>query len=80
MFLRLSNLIFFLFLLPCAYSQSAGGRVLENNRPLAAVNISLLKAADSMLVKTAVTDEKGQYAMLPPVWQRRYLLKTMKPG
>jgi len=79
MFLRLSNLILFLFLLQKSYSQSAGGRVLENNRPLAAVNISLLKASDSTLVKTAVTDEKGLYEIQKPV-PGLYILQASRAG
>ncbi len=57
-----------LFTTICVFAQNASkvsGQINDNNgKPIASVTIMLLKAKDSSLVKTAVTDGKGNYEIL----------------
>jgi hypothetical protein len=62
-----------------SYGQSVSGLVQENGKPLSLVNLSLLKANDSALAKTAITDDKGYYKMdnLQP---GSYILRASRVG
>ncbi len=77
--MKYAHLFVLLFLCADVYSQSVGGMVQENNKPLALVNISLLKAKDSALVKAAVTDDKGYYK-IEDLQPGIYLLKASRVG
>lgn len=59
--MKYSTLILFLFAFSQNYSQSISGLVQENSKPVSLVNVSLLKARDTSLVKAAVTDNDGHY-------------------
>jgi hypothetical protein len=53
--------------------------VLENSKPLSLVNLTLLKAKDSAINKTAISDEKGNYR-IENVEPGSYILKASRVG
>lgn len=59
--LTLLNCLFFLAPLFAQDSLSVTGRVRDAEKPLAAVTVSLIRSADSSLVKLALTDAAGHY-------------------
>lgn len=77
--MRYSFLILLSFLFSQVHSQSLSGLVQENNKPLSFVNISLLKAKDSSLVKAAVTDNNGYYR-IEKVQPGSYVLSASRIG
>ncbi|HEX6427158.1 MAG TPA: TonB-dependent receptor [Niastella sp.] len=62
-----------------AFSQVAGKLVRPDGQPVAYVNVLLLNGADSALVKTVVTDEKGAY-LIENVRPGSYLLRFSSIG
>ncbi len=49
-----------------AHTGSISGRIIDNTgKPLSLVSVLLLNASDSVLVKTELTDEKGEYHLTP---------------
>jgi iron complex outermembrane recepter protein len=65
---RISNLLTFLLLtITSAFAQNnttiSGTVVDKNNKAIQSVTVSLLKAIDSSLVKTAITDNEGKFEL-----------------
>jgi hypothetical protein len=69
----------FLLFMISSYCQSVSGLVQENGKPLSLVNLSLLKANDSVLAKTAITDDKGYYK-IENLQPGSYILKASRVG
>ena len=69
----------FLLFIFSTYGQSVGGLVQENGKPLSLVNLSLLKANDSVIAKTAVSDDKGYYK-IENLRPGSYILKASRVG
>ena len=61
------------------YCQLISGRVEGNHQPLSMVNISLLKEPDSAVLRTAITDDNGQY-QLTNIPAGNYILIASKVG
>ncbi|HKH62107.1 MAG TPA: outer membrane beta-barrel protein [Flavitalea sp.] len=72
-------LILLLFFHPKIYSQTVTGVVHGIDKPLDLVNISLLKAKDSTLQRSAVTDSKGYY-QIEKVIPGSYILSASRVG
>lgn len=77
---RLSRCFIFLLLPLCfsaaTFAASVSGRVTDDHgMPLKLASILLLSAADSTLIKTELTDEKGEF-VLTPVANGTYVLRA----
>jgi hypothetical protein len=77
--MKYTLLAFVLFFSLPAFCQSITGLVLENSKPLSLVNLSLLKAKDSTIDKSAISDEKGYYR-IENVEPGSYILKASRVG
>jgi hypothetical protein len=62
-----------------AYGQSITGRILEEDKPLALVNVMLLGASDSALKFAAITDANGTY-LFETVKHGSYILSASRVG
>ncbi len=63
-----------------ARSGSVSGTIYDaNSRPLPMVNLLLLRAADSSLAKTGISDDQGRYT-IDPVADGSYLVKASRLG
>jgi len=76
---RIRSFLTLLFLLTATRSALAGsisGHIADDaGKPLPLASVLLLKVSDSTLVKTELTDEKGEY-VLTPVANGTYLIKV----
>lgn len=61
------------------YAQNISGNVVSNNTPLDGATVLLLKAKDSLLVKSAITDAKGIFSF-ENIKANTYLLKVSYSG
>src|SRR5436309_2467972 len=81
---KILSIIFILSVISCnassAHTGSFSGRVLDaDGKPVIFANVLLFTAADSSLVKSEVTDEKGEF-LLTPVVSGNYRIKVMLLG
>jgi hypothetical protein len=77
--MKYTLLSFVLFFSLATFGQSITGLVLENSKPLSLVNLTLLKAKDSAINKTAISDENGNYR-IENVEPGSYILKASRVG
>jgi hypothetical protein len=77
--MKYTLLLFVLFFSLTTSGQSITGLVLENSKPLSLVNLSLLKAKDSTIDKSAISDDKGYYR-IENVEPGSYILKASRVG
>ena len=59
---------------PCVFGQVSGKLVESNGQPIPFAGVALMKIADSSIVKSALTDEKGYFTM-SRAEQGKYILK-----